>query len=357
MRPGSLLRWYDAVRERAWELNLDWIAKIARPEETSEAEGPEQRRRITTSWRLVLRPTTDAQQIKADKSDLWSAGYIVALNPALMQYDKELGFQLLPGATPAPESPKRPPTAGRDEYGPIRRETYAEHIAGLYQFYVHHQRERTAAARRRLEQRFGLAEHSLDRAIRLMFAVHDLGKLDHTWQAWAHSWQSRVAKLRQQPELRFLSGYMAAHTDFDSQDARERAAQREIRPKRPNHATESARAGKELLVAVAEGNDSLYTALMSAIICHHSPHLRSDHGQFAPAEGAKVAFYDAMRVVGLYEDQGLRAAKARVAWEGFSAAEGLSEEIIRVGRSADLLLYLFLVRILRMADQGSQQAD
>ncbi len=356
LRPGQLLRWYDAVREYAWDQGLDWIAKIAHIEEATDgAEGAEQRRKITTQW-LTLPPTTNDADIRAHKSDLWSAGYIVVLNPALVQYSSELGMLLLPGNVPTSESPKTATKGGRGDYGPIQHESYAEHIAGLYKFYLHHQRDRTAAARRRLELRFGLSDGALDRAIRLMFAVHDLGKLDVEWQRWAHRWQLRVAELRQQPEIAFKPTYMAAHTDFDSQDARERKAQRKILPPRPHHATESARAGRDMVAAVSEGNDSLHTAIMSAIICHHSAHLRTDHGKFTPAEGAKSAFYEALRAVELFEDQALRASGARVAWAGFKQEEGLSEDVIRVDRNADVLLYLFLVRILRLADQGSQES-
>lgn len=356
LRPGALTHWYDTVHERAWELKLDWIAKIAQYQESDGgADDPEQRRGITTTWKHVLHPTTLRAEIQADKADLWRLGYLVALNPALVQYSSELGFQLVPGDTPASESPKVTTVGGRDEYGPISRETYAEHIAGLYRVYVRQQRDRTAAVRQRLEHRFKLEGGTLDRAIRLMFAVHDLGKLDRAWQRWAHRWQARVAQLRAQPEIVFAEDYMAAHTDFDYLSPGERAAQREIRPSRPKHASESAQAGRELIAAVAEGNESLYVALMSAIICHHSPHLRASHGPFTPAEGAKAAFYEAMRAVGLYEDERLRASKARVTWGGFAAAEGLSEDLVRFGNSADILLYLFLVRLLRLADQGSQE--
>lgn len=50
LRPNQLRRWYDAVWERAWELNLDWIARIAQSEESTDGlgEGAEQRRRIIT---------------------------------------------------------------------------------------------------------------------------------------------------------------------------------------------------------------------------------------------------------------------------------------------------------------------
>ncbi|MEN9934317.1 MAG: hypothetical protein RLZZ387_896, partial [Chloroflexota bacterium] len=310
VRPGRLVRWYDVACERAWELGLDWVAKIAQVQETADGiEGGEQRRGISTNWSHVLRPTTDPKEQRNHKAELWSAGSIVVLNPALAQYTVELGLQLLPGSTPATESPRLPRGKGRERGGPIHHETYAEHIAGLYRVYREALRDRTAAARRRLEQRFGLREGTLDRAIRLMFAAHDLGKLDRSWQGWAHRWQARAAELRHEPSIAFPPGYMAAHTDFDAQDSREVAAQREVRPPRPRHAAESARAGRDLITAVAAGDEALRTALMSAIICHHSAHLRSDHGSFTPAPGAKAAFYDAMRAVGLFEDERLRASK------------------------------------------------
>jgi CRISPR-associated endonuclease/helicase Cas3 len=355
LRPGQLVRWYEAVRQHAWHLGLDWIARIGQPQEAEDtAEGAEQRHKIITTWQ-ALPPSTQDVDIRAHKSDLWSSGYIVALNPALVQYSEALGLELMPDAVPTSASPMAEKKSGREEYGPIHHESYAQHIAGLYRVYVRDHRERTMAVRRRLEQRFGLDEGALDRAIRLMFAVHDLGKLDQMWQAWAHRWQARVAELRQQPELVFPPDYVAAHTDYDSQDERERKAQGSIRPPRPNHAAESARAGRDLLAAVSGGNDSLYVALMSAIICHHSAHLRTDHGPFKPATGAKPAFYEAMREVGLFDDEGLRASGARIEWKGFAQAEGLSDDIISVSRNADVVLYLFLVRILRLCDQGSQE--
>jgi hypothetical protein len=304
----------------------------------------------------MLAPTIDAAAAKADRSSLWTTGYLVALHPALVQYSAELGLILAPGEQAADESPYAEKQTGRETYGPIRHESYAEHIQGLYTFYLRSQRERTAAARHKLEQQLGLPGGALERAIRLMFAVHDLGKLDATWQRWAHTWQARVAQLRREPHLAFASpDYMAAHTAYDSDNPQERAAQGEIQPKRPPHAAESARAARDLIAAIAEGNDSLHTALMHAIICHHSANFRGGHGSFTPARGAKAAFYEAMQRVNLFDDEALRASGARVAWRGFPAAEDLSEYEVDPAHPTELLLYLFLVRILRLADQGSQE--
>jgi CRISPR-associated endonuclease/helicase Cas3 len=360
MRRKALLKWYSAAQEQAWELGLDWVAKIASVEEQTDGaagEGAEQKRRLTTTW-LPLHPAQDKAAIRACTNDLASSGFMVALNPALVQYDDILGFRAVSGDAPALPSPFAPPRPSERDYGPLKHETYAEHVAGLQRVYVQTLRERTAATRVRLEQHHNLELGTLDRAIRLMFAVHDLGKLHGQWQAWAHAWQHRISgpTLRNDPALALPDSYMAAHTDYDSRNEAERRAQNSVFPKRTNHAAESARAGRDLIRAIAGDCDALHNALMSAIICHHGPTLRVDHGQFTPvSKFAQQAFGEAMQVVGLFDDVALRASGKRVAWKGFAAEAGLSEDIIDVRRIDDVVLYLFLVRILRLADQGSQE--
>lgn len=358
MRRNTLLGWYTRVQEHAWQQGLDWVAAIATVEEQRDSatgEGSEQGRRLTTHWQH-LRPSDDKATIRAACDDLASGGFIVALNPALVQYDDVLGFRAEPGNNPAPASRPAESRPKERPYHPIRHESYAEHIAGLYRVYTRILRERTAAVRARLEQRYKLEPGMLDRAIRLMFAIHDLGKLDQVWQKWAHAWQRKVSVLRNDPALAFADDYMAAHTDYDSDDQREREAQSKVMPKRPNHAAESARAGRNLIRAIAGDNDALYAAMVSAIICHHSPTLRGEHGPFKPAgKAARHAFADAIKAVGLFDDALLRASGAKVDWNGFPQQEDLSGDVIDVRRVDDVVLYLFLVRILRMADQESQE--
>ena len=359
LRRGTLLRWFDEANQVAMERSLDWVAALGTVVEAGDegSEPAEQRRRMTTQWHRLC-AAEDPVAIKASCRDLAAGANVIVLNPELVQYDKAQGLRLRPGPTPALASPVALSRKREQEGGPLHRETYAEHIAGLQRVYRGLLRDRTAAVRRRLEQQLVLTEGILDRAIRLMFAVHDLGKLHQQWQEWAHAWQRKVSELRDDPSLVLPTGYQAAHTDYDSSVAREREAQRHTRPKRTNHAAESARAGRALLNVVAGDSDALYCALTTAIVCHHSCDvLRSEHGAFVPGRGARGAFGEAMRVVGLYDDAALVASGAKVAWEGFPAQNGLSDDLIRVDRQDDLLLYLFLARILRLADQGSQEKD
>jgi hypothetical protein len=194
-----------------------------------------------------------------------------------------------------------------------------------------------------------------------MFATHDLGKLDRRWQAWAHNWQARVSDLRRDASLRIDAEYMAAHTNYDGSDKAEWQANQAIRPKRPHHAAESARAGRDLIRAVAGTCEPLYTALMTAIICHHSATIRADHDEWHPvSDAAKTAFNEAMHCVGLDDDTELlaavKASGAKVEWRsGFPAATDLSEDIIDIQQRDEIILYLLLARLLRLADQGSQE--
>jgi CRISPR-associated endonuclease/helicase Cas3 len=361
IRRNALLGWYTRVQEQALILELDWVAKVAISEETSDpsdSEAAEQRRRMETRW-FPLRPSSLKADVREACNALASAG-LVALNPALVQYDSALGFRL-DARVPAPNSPPADKSKAREDFGALRRETYAEHISGLYRVYRDGLRDRTAAVRQRLERHHGLPDGTLDRAIRLMFATHDLGKLDRRWQAWAHNWQARVSDLRHDNTLRIDADYMAAHTNYDSSDKTEWQANHAIRPKRPHHAAESARAGRDLIRAVAGTCEPLYTALMTAIICHHSAAIRADHDEWHPVpDAAKTAFNEAMRCVGLADDAellaALKASGAKIEWRnGFVAAVGLSEDIIDMQRRDEIILYLLLARVLRLADQGSQE--
>lgn len=365
LRKGTLLKWFTNVQELALARELDWIAHVAvfvEDQQRERDEAAEQKRRRQITWHPI-RPSTQKDDFRAGREAL-AACNIVVLNPTLVRYDPTLGFQFdNPDGTPTKNSPEAPPRLRNEEdYGPLKLETYVEHIQGLLRVYTHPRsdhaalRDQTMAVQRRFEQRYGLEHGLLERAIRLMFAVHDLGKLDKQWQAWAHEWQRIVSQIREESQP-IPRTYMAAHTDFDSRDEQQREAHKHVGIRRPPHAAESARAARQLLRAIAGPRDDVYVALMTAIVCHHSAGLdRTGHGSFTSAHpAAHQAFNDAMRAVGLLDDPTLRAAKPRVEWNGFRAAESLSDAMIRVDRPAQVVLYLLLVRVLRLCDQGSQE--
>ena len=198
----------------------------------------------------------------------------------------------------------------------------------------------------------------LDRAIRLMFATHDLGKLDRRWQAWAHNWQKRVRELRNDPACVIAPDYMAAHTDSNGRE--ERKESEKTPPKRPNHAAESARAATALLYAISGGNQVLHKALLTAIVRHHAAQSDGNHDGLYTADGsgknhyaARRAFGEAMEAVGLANAPELFGFKGDWKFERGSIARDLVEP----QHTDEMLLYLLLARILRLCDQGALGAS
>lgn len=284
---------------------------------------------------------------------------IIAIDPRFIHYSKEMGLWL------DERGEKREPKKRSNQKRPFskylyERETFTEHVRGLYNAYIYPQedsarnvcllplKEEVEFATQRLEQLLGLTQGTLDTMLRTLFAVHDLGKLDTRWQAWAHNWQANVGQFFNGQNLSIEDDYFAAHTDYDSGDKEQQKAQRKIRPKRPNHAGESAIAGFEILEEICDMNEDLWKAGFTAIVRHHSP-LASSYKTYSLDSNSKDEISNALDAAQLpsgfvqhlkYKDDG---------------NQEISLGIIQFSHPNQYLLYFFLVRILRLADQRSQQ--
>jgi hypothetical protein len=204
-------------------------------------------------------------------------------------------------------------------------------------------REELAYIARRLEDQRGWPEGTVDRLARLVITLHDVGKLDRRWQAWAHRWQKEVGSLRGE-DLAVPDDYMAAHTDYDGQAEAEETLKRTLHDRKPNHAAESAQAVENLLWAHT-GEETLVRAALTAITRHHSAGAAGGHGAFEAHPAAQAELAGVM--------DGLDPTL--VQW---SFPEGtLARKLMRPDREIELLIYLLLVRVLRLADQRSQRSD
>ncbi len=358
---GSLFGAYEELESLADDLGLDWVLMTADPLPETESS----RERTVWRWRHIV-----------DKEDLRGT-LLVAVNPRLATYSPETGFRLGvpgggsgvgsgvgPGVDPgvgpgvAPgvglnrrlgQSPLRERRRRQRDFAPYRRETFQEHVARMMRAYEHLFFDRRAGkerlplaaewayAARRLEQKYDWPEGTLDRLARWVIALHDLGKLDVRWQRWAHRWQDEVSELRGE-DLRLPEEYLAAHTDYDEQDEAEKALNRRLRRRRPNHAAEGAAAAVDWLFDHL-GEQSLVRAALTAIVRHHSASASGRHGGFRAHPAAEEALREVLGEV------------AGVQWE---VEEGdLGKYLIRPRREDELLVYLLLARVLRMADQRS----
>ncbi len=328
---GSLFGAYEPLTGLAAELGTDWVLMTAEP--LLEAESS--RERTGWRWRHIV-----------DKDDLVGA-LLVAVNPRLAAYSPETGFRLGVPSDEVWQSPLRRRKRKQREFAPYRRETIQEHIRrmlGVYERPFFDRQagkgrlslaEEMAYAARRLEVKFGWPEGTLDKLARWVIGLHDLGKLDTRWQEWAHRWQAEVSEVRGEA-LQLPDDYLAAHTDYDEQNEAERALNRKLSHQRPNHAAEGAVAAVGWLFNHL-GDQSLMRAALTAIVRHHSAGASGRHGAFRAHPAAEAALREV-----LGETVGIE-------WE--VKAGYLRKRLIKPKREKELLAYLLLARVLRMADQ------
>ena len=333
---GTLFGAYRELEELASALDLEWAMK------TAVARREEESARVPTVWEWIT---------IWDEKDLEGALF-VAVNPRLARYSPETGFQLGLAGDPDWQSPPRDPRSKGTSFAPYERETFQEHVERMmavydYPFYDRREdreclplREELTYAARRLEEAYGWPSGTLNSLARLVITLHDVGKLDRAWQAWAHRWQEEVGTLRGK-EMTIPDDYMAAHTDYNGQDDEEKALNRKLRRLRPKHAAESAQAVEDLVWELTRRQE-LLRAAMTVIARHHSAGARGNYGSFR-AHPAAAATLDEM-IPDLNGEH--------VAW---SFSEGsMARRLVRPTRHKEVLPYLLLARVLRLADQRSQ---
>jgi len=333
---GTLFGAYEELDELACDMDLDWAMK------TAVARREEESARAPTVWEWI-----DIW----DKKDLEGALF-VAVNPRLARYSPQTGFQLGVEGDPDWRSPIRQRRRKERAFAPYRRETFQEHVErmmAVYEFPFYDRREdreclplgeELAYAARRMEKVYDWPSGTLNSLARLVITLHDVGKLDRAWQAWAHRWQEEVGKLRGK-DMSIPDDYMAAHTDYDGQDEEEKALSRKLRRLRPNHAAESAQAVEDLVWELTR-REELLRATMTVIARHHSAGARGNYGSFRAHPAAAATLKEMVPDLN----------GEHVAW---SFSEGsMARKLVRPHRHKEVLPYLLLARALRLADQRSQ---
>lgn len=292
-----------------------------------------------------------------EKSQLRGA-LLVAVHPRLAAYDSEIGFQI--GVTNnkdwyVREREKKPNR--NDRRYTYQQETYLEHIAGLYRAYQQKWWDKEAKKWRlplstemayafaQTEQRLGLPTGLFEKVAGYVIAGHDLGKLGQGWQIWVHHWQTLIKK-KVAPDV------MLAHTDYDGsieQDKLQKKLKKEIGP-RPPHAAESAYGLLPVSLILTGNNLHLVRAINTVIACHHTATHQGNVKTFHPAGQAKTALQEAFALVGLS-----KVSLEPIKWS-FEENTDLGKYLAEPDKTINQMVpYLLLARVLRLADQRSQQ--
>ena len=269
---------------------------------------------------------------------------VVIVNSAFCAYDNELGFRIVPpelgGWSSQPGERKRRNSQGGFSY---QLESYAEHIGTMLQVY----RDRFAAdyayIQARLAQQWGLPPDALENAVRLAIALHDVAKMDERWQRWVRLYQKGIG------EEIFDPAYMAVHTHWNPSDPQHVKAKKEANRlcERPPHAAEGAMASARIIAAISGVPDVGY-ATMTAIARHHNAGT-DNLGDYRLHTAAGTAAMNALKLAGFPPPAAnLIAAKP---------ATNLDQVLIKPGEFRQVLLYFWVVRMLRLCDGISQEEN
>ncbi len=340
---GSLLGEMRSLKPLAESLPEEgrWVFQAPQVVGEEEAFGDEEDREREVAWRWV--------EVE-DEEGLRNA-FLVAVNPRLASYDPIRGLRLEPsdGAYRSPELPRRP----RPAYGSYRLESYVEHTTRMVRIYERRFRDRLAWVARRLPELAtfrGLSPELLERAVRLVLVLHDLGKLDRRWQDWAARYQEAIGEGR--------PPFLVAHTHYEKGHPDHERARRQVKGKPRTHAGEGAYAALRLLGEALEVQRSqeakiaLWKAAVTAIARHHSPYL-TDAEPYVLDPRAQETVATALEGAGL---EGRWAT--RLIDRPPNNAPNLERRLLSPDDpSLVWLLYFLLVRVLRLTDGLSQEVD
>jgi CRISPR-associated endonuclease/helicase Cas3 len=272
---------------------------------------------------------------------LLSCSPLFVTHPRLVCYDEEGGFRLQPGDGQFSSPAKKRPEATGPFKSRYRLETYLQHVQGMKRVYDGELKDELAFAASRMEKTFGLPPQYVERAIRLAIALHDVGKLNVLWQYWAHCWQAAIDE-PQDPSM------MLTHTHYES--ATQAALNQKMARERPNHAAESAVASAYIVRNILL-DPRLIKATLTAIARHHAPQVNA-YKKFNLHSMARTAVTEALNHVEPDDDW---ASHAAALLPGRSLDGNLDSIQFQPDHTAELLIYLLLVRALRLCDQGSQK--
>ncbi len=302
--------------ERANDLALESMAVYA----LHDCGDPDESGRTLYDWLPVM-----------DVKDIGGAP-LVLVHPALATYDREIGFVPESGGNYIAESV---PAAEqeRELYG-YRLESYQDHACLTHQASVRLWPAMQYAAVH-LEEREGWERGTLRQASEVVAMLHDTAKLGRNWQKWVRKYQRAIG--------RPVPAGCYAHTDWDPTNGSHQAANRS-QGRKPAHAVEGAVAVASFLWQQWERCEPVAKAMFTAIARHHGAFA----GNFAAYELEQVAPEIAQRLLA-----GLPFACCPV--ELASSSDPVSTDIATMFSDpqydGELLAYMLLVRVLRLADQ------
>lgn len=312
----------DKWLARESELGLDWGMQALHDLGDQEQNG-----RSAYGWLRVQ-----------SKDDVVGA-VLLLVHPELAGYDPELGFVPDRGTGYRAKLASGQIAEQRSGFS-YRLESYTEHVRLVYQAFQRQVWPELAPAAARLERAMSWPVGTVERAAHLIVLLHDVGKLNQSWQGWVMRYQQAIGQS--------APAGLYAHTDSDPTNVLHQEKQKAL-GRKPSHAVEGAVAVAPLLAAALGEQEAVFNAAFTAIARHHGPFSR-EYRRYTLASATRAAVTETLTWLPPNYAAGLDTGTLLMCED--PASSGIEDLLVNPQHDEEFVVYAMLARALRRADQA-----
>ncbi len=332
----SLVKWIKEVLEMV-DTEEDWLVGVL---EESQFIGEDM---DEVDMNLNFREITDIDEIIKTFDTLY-------LNGAYFHYDKVIGFNKIRGKELSGFKERK---NREKEIFAYRKDTFIQHTKGLLGAFEKEFSSLMTFPFKAFKKLFD-TEIDFKELVQLLLILHDYGKLDNDWQDWMQEYQTELSKMPNS-FFTFEKGIPLGHTGFNTREEKEifdenleratKAIENKIfekRGKRPPHSGVGAKVLADILDEQYDDEELYYDVIVPASIA------------IARHHGVTNFTFPSFKVSD-HNYQFIKKLLIEFNMNNFELEQIVTKEgeldIMDVEQHERFLLYLFLVRILRLCDQ------
>lgn len=257
---------------------------------------------------------------------------IVFVNNRYFNYSKQIGL-IVENNDGNIESPLKQKDDKEKLNIVYKKDTFYEHNKALLNCFEKEFKPKLQFVFTELDKYYG-EKTDWESLIKIVIWLHDYGKLNEAWQKPMKEFQRRKTGIDDPYEI-------LAHTDYDDSTDKELAKECKINSK-PGHAGIGA---VKAYYMFYENSEELANILSNVIMKHHNPDTQS----FDDFSISKYGKEEARR---LLTECGVECARLIQHEKGCS----LNRMVLSIDNNKKYIIYLFMVRILRLCDQKATES-